>query len=254
MTLRRWVSVLLVVLIISPGCSTTRPPNFVGTLRVAGENVTVNGRAVRNRTDLYNGDDVATGPQSSALLEFSDGGMVQLDENTDPRWQRSVVAPDRCSLMMSVNHGQFYAETPAVQKCGLLVDLHALETYPATRFNLEARSSSYSRLTVLDGRVDVAGPKRVTVPASQQAELSGNRVLKTRPLSPEELQSAVAWRANYQFPTGVSWSTVLIGAAVVTVIGAVIWAIVHATSGGGGSKPPPTPIPQRSPRGAGQVR
>ena len=246
LTLRRWISVLLVVLMVSPGCSTTRRPDFVGTLRVAGENVTVNGRAVRDNTEIYNGDDVATGPRSSALLDFSDGGMVQLDENTDPRWQRSLVAPNRCSLLMSFDHGQFYAETPAVQKCGLRVEFPSLEPFPRTRFNLQAPNRSYSQLTVLDGRVDVGGPRRVTVPAAQQAELSGNRVLKTRPLSPEELRNVVAWRANYRFPTGVSWSKILMGAAILTVIGAVILLLVGHRDDKG-SKPPPTPIPTPTP-------
>lgn len=248
--MRQWLCVLLIVLMIVPGCSSSKPPNFVGTLRAAGKNVTVNGRPVEKEADVYNGDDVATGPASSALLEFDDGGMVQLDENTDPSWLRSGDALGRCSLVMSLKYGQFYAETPAAQKCGWRVELHALEPLGATKFNLDAGSAPTSRLSVLDGRVDVAGPKRVSVGASEQAEVSGARVVETRPLSPAEVTAVVAWRANYTFPSSVSWIQIVTGAVIIIAIAGLIAGIVAATSDDGGSKKqPPSDSTRRPPKG-----
>ena len=238
-SLYRCVSALLIMLMIVTGCSTAKPANFIGTMRVAGDHVTVNGRPADDETDIFSGDDVATGPASSALVEFQDGGIVQLDENTDPSWRHTATGPDQCSLAMSMQYGQFYAET---KKCALDVDLNALRSQADTRFNLEARNPSLSTLSVLDGRVAVAATQPVVVGEAEQAQIAGNHVVHTAPLSKAQMDAAVAWRSKYSFSSsGGGWKTALTIVAAVAIIGLIVWGIVAATSGGkhNKSKPPP---------------
>src|ERR1044071_2916447 len=66
------------------GAQAQRRP--IATLFVAGPYVTVNGAPAANGTTIYSGDNVATGPQSSAKVVFFAGDSVQLDENTDPNF------------------------------------------------------------------------------------------------------------------------------------------------------------------------
>ena len=77
----------LVLLALLSGCGqwqTVTPRTLVGTLETSGQNVWLNGKPGSSGMEVYNGDEVSTGPESQAYVYFSSGGFIHIDENTDP--------------------------------------------------------------------------------------------------------------------------------------------------------------------------
>lgn len=121
-----------------------------GTLTPSGSSVFVNGVRVGARTRIDPGDRVSTGARSSALLEWSDGTSLQLDENSDPiiQWDGQVLA-------INVGYGWFLIDTGEmeVRVVNELADVVAhsrLVVYvePASRFDA----------FLLDGRMSLLRP------------------------------------------------------------------------------------------------
>ncbi|MEQ8965508.1 MAG: PASTA domain-containing protein [Azospirillaceae bacterium] len=82
------------------------------TLRVSGPNVTLGGRPASDGMAVPPGVEVATGPGSSARIEFADGTVLQLGPDTDPVWE-SVVEAGRRTVSVSISFGSMMVETGA---------------------------------------------------------------------------------------------------------------------------------------------
>lgn len=169
----------------------------IGTLHTAGPNVTVNSRPVPPGTAVISGDTVATGPRSSALIALRGGGLVQLDQNTDPLFRRlveTVSSFGECVMEIVVGFGQVYVETEGQPIC---TSFGAWTTVARTRFNLQFVPPR-AVLTVVDGQVTLRQPQQLAVGTATQAVLSGDRVVEVRPVTPLEIQQILAWRDNYR--------------------------------------------------------
>ena len=105
----RWAAVsLLVGVLLQSGCSA--PVGTRAQLLVDGPNVRLNGTSGSQGEPVPQGSHIATGPNSSALVRWTDGTALQLDENSDPlvRWE----PPD---LAINVGVGWFLIDTGSMR-------------------------------------------------------------------------------------------------------------------------------------------
>src|SRR5690242_1817148 len=103
-------AIILMVLGWLNGCT---PPGgerpLIGELGTSGVSVFRNGLPAASGTRIYSGDSVTTGPNSSGMILFANGGYFQLDQNTDPFFSWATVAGVRCILVKLAN-GQGYVD------------------------------------------------------------------------------------------------------------------------------------------------
>ncbi|MCX5908462.1 MAG: hypothetical protein NTY64_15080 [Deltaproteobacteria bacterium] len=122
---------------------------------VQGPNVTVADRPAHVNMPIYEREEVRTGPGSTATIRFNGGGVMQLDERTDP--------------IFSVIKGTF---------CILQIDIRV--------------QGGRTIWTVLEGRIEVSSKQnprvRVTVTAGQRTEVLRARVEPPRQMPTAELR------------------------------------------------------------------
>lgn len=189
----RWFSLSLLILSLTVGgCVSlpTEPGGAIGTLRVSGPNVWLNNRAGKDGDTVRIGSSVATGPGSSALVEFRDGGYLQLDEKTDPIFE--WLAQSKC-ILIRIFTGQAYLkrERACVEGPNLSLVLNS-------EANIRI-GKKFSEVTLLQGNADVTTPARKRLLPAQQLTVTGKRVTSLRSLTPAQLQGVVAWRGKYRF-------------------------------------------------------
>src|SRR5262249_38666347 len=90
--------------LVLAACHPAGPP--VARLSLVGDSVRVNGGPARDGMAIGVGDQIATGPASSARIDWSDGTWLQLDERTDP-----IVVWDGAVLSVNVGYGWFLIDT-----------------------------------------------------------------------------------------------------------------------------------------------
>lgn len=85
-TARFFATPVLLIALVFVGCAPVTPKagDVIGVLRVSGPNVWLNDAPAGDGVQVRLGNSLATGAGSGALLEFGDGGHLQLDQNTDP--------------------------------------------------------------------------------------------------------------------------------------------------------------------------
>ena len=185
---------LLLLTLVAGGCASlpTQPGQPIGLLRVSGPNVWLNGAPARNGDQVAIGSSLATGPGSSALLEFRDGGYLQLDQNTDPIFE--WLAQSKC-ILVRIFKGQAYLkrERACVEGPNLSMVLNS-----EANIRIHERPG-LSEVTLLQGRAEITAPARLTLQPGQRFSASERRIAALRTLSREELAAVVAWRASYRF-------------------------------------------------------
>ncbi|HBG06391.1 MAG: hypothetical protein A2075_05650 [Geobacteraceae bacterium GWC2_58_44] len=191
----RWLPVSLILLLLEvAGCASLppRPGDSIGILRVSGPNVWLNNAPANDGEPVRIGSSLATGPGSSALLEFRDGGYLQLDENTDPIFE--WLEQSKC-ILIRIFKGQAYLkrERACVEGPNLSLVLNS-----EVNLRIQARPG-VSEVTLLRGRADVSAPTPITLLPGQQFVASERRITALRTLSPAELRSIVAWRGEFRF-------------------------------------------------------
>ncbi len=197
MTTQRWLQCLAaVVCVVLPACTTA--PRFdanhpIGMLGVAGSNVTLNTKPASSGTPVYVGDRVATGPASSAIIDFTDGGYFQLDQNTDPLFVIERLQAGICILahllvgQVFVEKREFCLETP---------DIQAINN---SEINVQV-TGNRTVLTVVRGKVLLLRPSGAPITTAQQLTASQQKQLATvRNVSSDELAELVRWRGGYRF-------------------------------------------------------
>jgi hypothetical protein len=157
----------------------------IGWLKIAGNEVRLNGRRVVRDTYIQNGTHVTTGPASAAIIDFLPSTGVD------------------CGLEIGdFRHGRIFG---LAEQCGHLVvtEQGAMETrgWPAT-YHVEARGDRETVFTAIGGEAAVwrhAEPERVVfVPSYHQVRLSRTRISPPRRVSPGEVASITRWRENFQ--------------------------------------------------------
>lgn len=191
----RWLPVsLLLLMALAGGCATlpTQPGQGIGVLRVSGPNVWLNGVQARDGDQVSIGYSLATGPGSGALLEFRDGGYLQLDQNTDPIFE--WLAQSKC-ILIRIFKGQAYLkrERACVEGPNLSLVLNS-----EANIRIHERPG-VSEVTLVRGRAEITVPARLTLQPGQRFSASERRIAALRTLSPGELRSLVAWRDSYRF-------------------------------------------------------
>lgn len=189
----RWFSLSLLILSLTAGgCVSlpTEPGDAIGTLRVSGLNVWLNNRAGKDGDTVRIGSSLATGAGSSALVEFRDGGYLQLDEKTDPIFE--WLAQSKC-ILIRIFTGQAYLKRERACVEGPNISL-VLNSEANIRIGRK-----FAELTLLQGNADVTTPARKELLPAQQLTVTGKRVTSLRTLTPAQLQGVVAWRKKYRF-------------------------------------------------------
>ncbi len=165
----------------------------IGTLRIDGPNVFLNGARARDGASVREGDTVTTGAASSAFIAFSEGGFVQLDENTDPRFSFRVETRgrQRC-IHIQIDIGQVFIDK----------DVQCFST-PDVTGNLGSRvnirvSGKETIVTVLAGRALLFGEREQSVPAAGEAVWRhGRQIGSLRLLDAADLAATVGWRERH---------------------------------------------------------
>ncbi|HEY6874046.1 MAG TPA: hypothetical protein VI298_15080 [Geobacteraceae bacterium] len=192
-SLIRWHAVLFLVLtVMTAGCATFpgQSDSVIGTLRASGPNVWLNGAAGRDGMAVRLGDTLATGPGSSAMVDFQGGGFLQLDENTDPLF--SWIEQTKC-ILTRIMRGQAYLKKEKACVEGPNINL-VLNSEANIRIGAEL-----TELTLIRGSATVWRPERVRVETAQQVTVAGQRISAVRAVSTEALAAITAWRETYSF-------------------------------------------------------
>ena len=166
---------------------------LVGTLGTAGNAVYVNRVAAQTGTPIFSGDEVATGPGSGAMIDFTTGGFFQLDQNTDPIFSWHLVNGVRC-ILAQIFSGQAY-----VDEATSCLSTATADVVSFSQINVET-TAQRSVLTLLQGRMIGERPPFSALGAGQEVTIDlRDNVARRRTLSPAELSQRVAWRGNYRF-------------------------------------------------------
>jgi len=164
----------------------------IGTLGVAGTQVFLNGTRAFGGEAIRVGDTVTTGSASSGLIEFADGGLFQLDQDTDPIFLVKRLQSGFC-ILSRILRGQVF-----IDKQQFCIDSPALDAINNSRINIRV-SAQQTGITVLQGNVSVVRPQAARVLAGQQYVMNLRGVARMRQLDPDELLETVRWRNNYTF-------------------------------------------------------
>ncbi len=177
------------------------PGASIGTLHVVfGTEVYVNGKEAFDGRPIYGGDDVATGSGAGVIVNFPDGGFIQLDEQTDPTI-RELIEQGKCVILAFFRYGRAFGATG--RDCAISTnDPNLASITGGTQFNLEI-GGDRSILTVIRGtmRLRLADGERA-VHAGQQVAVSRHYLIGIRDLSPEELRRVTSWRQKRPKPGG----------------------------------------------------
>ncbi len=194
----RTFALLTLMTAFASGCETMQQTDetLIGTLRISGDAVFLNGRKSTDGARVHVNDTVTTGVASSAMVEYVGGGFIQLDQNTDPVFSFRIVAGNnrRC-IHVLIQFGQVFIDK----------DLQCFDTPNAagalgSRVNIKVTRARESVITVMSGKVSMTRPRAYPVYASQQTVLSGaGRTPQVRTLPQSELERTVKWREKYSF-------------------------------------------------------
>jgi hypothetical protein len=191
-----FLPIFLVIHVLS-ACAippTEPPKDLIGTLRISGPNVFLNGSGAENGMSVYNGDNVTTGSGSSAIVVLPNGGSVQLDENTDPifTWERFQTG---ICLIVKIFRGQAWVDES--EYCVGLINSNT-DLLINSKVNIKI-APSRSVITVLEGNVTIERPRKLRIQASEQVTISERGIEGVRKLTRQELRSVISWRGIYEF-------------------------------------------------------
>jgi hypothetical protein len=175
--------------------------DLVGHLGISGAEVTrQNGDgaavAVRNGAAVREGDRIATGAASSAILEYyNGGGKLQLDAHSAARFRKERTAPGVCSLV-DLLQGQAWIRADA--GCG--VELRALDY--VVRINGRANvilNDDRFEIAVVSGRALLLQPRTVELAAGQSYVDSETGSGQVSALEKTDSKARLAWLDPYAF-------------------------------------------------------
>lgn len=175
------------------GCELPPQRTQIGILGTSGTEVFVNQQRVATGTAIYENDDVSTGPNSSAIIDFVGGGFFQLDQNTDPVFSWQLVEGVRC-IVARILSGQVY-----VDKAEFCLSTPAADVVSGSQINVRV-TAQQSTVTLLQGRVTGTRPRTPPlVPGQEMVADAGQPTARIRQLNQAALTERIAWSGRYRF-------------------------------------------------------
>ena len=179
------------------GPTTTGPVSRerIGTFTVVHRPVSVKDalgeRAVVPGDALYNDSKVTTGPGGGARIEIPGYGALELDERTDPFFEK---AGQGACVLVRILYGLVYATGS-----NFCVDLppDGADFVLNSSANIRV-SSSTAVVTVLDGSARFRRLRLPPLTAGQQATITTGKTPQIVQLSPAQLRAVTAWRQRFQ--------------------------------------------------------
>lgn len=180
------------------GCASTAPtptgpvlpPMRAGTIArlvVDGPNAFINSLPAQTGSYIHHGDKVSTGSQTSAMLLLNEGGFIQLDENTDPLFRQG-----KC-LLLSIVYGRLVFQQPG---CTQFTSPPGMEGVVHSMVHVAA-SEQLSRVTVIEGQVDMLSPAEATLRQYDEYVAPREGPVEVLRLTPEEAAATAAWTRGY---------------------------------------------------------
>ena len=118
---------------------------------------------------VYDGDTLTTEANSSATVEFLQGGLVQLDEQTDPIFK--LLRESLC-ILVNIVKGQVF-----VNSGNMCIEIQTQNLAGALNSSINMHvTSEQSVLTVLQGAIRVTEPRELSVRALEQVVISQSEV------------------------------------------------------------------------------
>jgi hypothetical protein len=141
---------------------------------------------------LYEGDRVKTGKGSQALMEFTNGVQLALNEDTDflilSRWEQSK----GFTRVLRLATGEVWVKTMGGPKPLEIETPVATAAVKQTEFNLKVVPDGQTTLTVVEGIVEF-GTAFGTCPIRTSTISYGNRGKKCTKPAPVDVSPNVAW-------------------------------------------------------------
>lgn len=160
-------------------------PGGIGYLRVAGNDVRLNGKRGIRDTRIQNGAHVSTGHASAAIIEF----FPSIE-----RFNRLEVR--------AFKHGRIYGRADGFSHM-VVTDSGVMESssWPAS-YHVEAQISGVTMFTAISGQFSVwlhSDPLNpVVVPSHYQVSLFHNYISPPAMVTRNEVESITQWRKNFQ--------------------------------------------------------
>jgi len=187
--MKRGLPAILIAALVGAltGCVTTGgDQGLIGTLEVYGANGYLNGRPAASGARVRDGDTISTGEDTSMRLRLVDGGVLQLDENTDPQLLREAAC-----IVVRILKGQTFVEAKRI-----CISDPNLEVVLNSRANLRSEGRR-SVFTLLDGRAEMRRPERRALAPMTQLTVRDGVVESVRRLSPGEAEKISGWTTRY---------------------------------------------------------
>ena len=207
-------------------------------LRISGGAVFVNDQPARDGQAIRQGDRVATGPASSAGIEWTDGTIVQLDENSDPvfEWRGNV-------LYVNVGFGWFLFDTGEMS---VRVTNQLAEVAAGSRLIVELVPGTRMDAFLLSGRMQALRPPGDLLPQLNAMRITADGQIRYRPLPLEEARVLENRFRRWQFARSIPQDDQGSGVIIDLNIGiGGIFGGGRRNRGGGASRPGTSPLPQR---------
>ena len=159
----------------------------IARLSVDGPNAFINGNRVQGGSYVFDGDTVSTGPGTSAMVLLNQGGYIQLDENTDP-----LVKQGAC-LLLKILHGRVVFNN---LNCLQFEDNLNMAGVAHSVVHIMS-SEQASRVTVLDGRVEMRSPREATLKRFGEYVATRDGAVEVLQLTEEAATARIAWTQRY---------------------------------------------------------
>ncbi len=169
------------------------PATLIGTVGVSGEDVRINGEMAGSGDAVTEGDTVVTGPYSSAVIDFIDGGYIHLDQDSKAIFVKKQLRRGTCNMAHMLNGQAFLDKDPF---CLETPHLEALSTSLA---NVRV-TTEQTEIVVLRGKLTLKRPQPMEIKEFQQAVVSKSDTA----VNISDLTSSMAlefpdWRRPYRF-------------------------------------------------------
>jgi hypothetical protein len=242
-------SFLAILVCVVAGCAQTPPPpppwenlppireDSIGRLQVDGANAFINGMHAANGAYVKDRDRVTTGPGTSARVILNPpGGIVQLDQNTDPDF---ILIKEGTCLLIKFAKGQgLLKNVKCVEAEGgdIAIVLKSLVNFKAAEHE--------AQVTVLEGHVDVTSPPNAAVGQFQRYTFVGGGGTLEQ-LTQEQANATAAWAMGYFRQPSVQQESGLSPAAFIAAAAAALgfFELFHHDSSSH-SKQPSSPPPR----------
>lgn len=173
----------------------------IGNLRIVGDHVRVNNRPAIDGETIQHDDEITTGAKSSAFVECYTCGLIQLDENTDPRFSHLWQGFNPNFVIDTLRIGQIFVDFK--KSCTLNI-----KPQEPVESSLKGEDIQYNIkvdpiqtiITVLKGVLGLTKPSNMIITENQQIIITKDGVKSIRNLSKPEIVQVTQWRNNFPHP------------------------------------------------------